>query len=83
MVEIEFLLPDHWAPTLINSDPSNMEDDDIVLLDRFIEECFPNGYVCVRIDSDSESKFCKYHDLHHYGYPACNVLTYTFTVDSK
>ena len=80
---IEFLLPDYWAPTLINSDPSNMSDEDINMLDQFIEECFPNGYAHVTIDSDNEPKFSKYHDLHHCGYPACDVLTYTFVTESE
>lgn len=75
---IDFILPAHWAPALINGDVTGMEDDEIAILDR-IEMDFRNGSPFTWQVMEDEPSFVTYHDARPYGVLACDCLTYLAT----
>lgn len=69
-----YWLPAHWAPALINSDFSGMEEEDKEALMRVIAgEQLPDPIAC-----GDEPEFRKCHDAQPYGVLACDCLEYTF-----
>ena len=75
----KYLLPAFWAPALINSDETDMEDSDVEAMNAWLDEIEP-GY-CIGC-SDDESNFTSYHDASNHVL-ACNCLEYSFEDNQK
>ncbi len=73
----EYTLPDHWASYLVNSDPSGLEDEDIIEVDAFVESEMKKNklasFHCVDVSEDSD--FARSNDANNMG---GDVSTYTF-----
>jgi len=70
-----YLLPEFWAPALINADFSGMEDSDISELAQWLADVKPG--TCVQCDDSRE--FSKWHDAIGYVL-ACDCINFTFQV---
>jgi hypothetical protein len=79
MNTIEYILPAHWAPILINADYTGCTPEDGAAFDEFsINEFGERGFDDIQLANDDEPEFIKYHDAHNYGVLACDCLRYTF-----
>lgn len=76
----EYTLPAHWAPYLINNDPSSFSlnddggDAEIALIDGLLE----NEGLGHCVGCGDEPEFRKWHDATAYGALAGDVLDFTF-----
>lgn len=62
MKTIELTAPSHWAPALINDDPSGLEPDEVMAVDAFVERVMrEHGVYGSPIDCE-EAGFVTYHD---------------------
>lgn len=67
------ILPEFWAPAIINRDYSGMEEEDIKELNAFLEKITPDFGYCA--GCSEEAWFQHSNDA---GTLACNVLEYYF-----
>ena len=73
----KFILPTHWAVYLVNSDPSYLDDDEISLIDAYVDDMLAAGYECFHVvDVDNESYFSRYHDADNGKYLLTEVSDY-------
>ena len=59
----DFIFPTHWAVYLVNSDSSYLDDDEIALIDTYVDDMLAAGYECFHVfDVSEDSYFSRYHD---------------------
>ena len=75
---LTYMLPTHWACPLVNGDESGMEDDEIAMLNEFIDDMVRVYGSCHCVDVSEDIEFSNYHDASHYGVLACDVAKFTF-----
>ena len=82
---VEYTLPAYWASALINGDVSGMEDDEIIQLDKFVDDVvIEHGHACFTIaDDDDEPSFTAYHDAKYLGVLAADCFTYTLLIEKE
>lgn len=78
MKTIEHKLPAFWASALINGDVSGMEDDEIRIMDEFLEGFDLMDKHCVDVADDSEFMRCPSYIHSSYELLAGNYATFTF-----
>ena len=77
----EYVLPAIYACPLINSDCSGLEDEDITMLDEFIEDIVSVfGSANFTVKADEDPFFEKFHDMWNFPY-AAECLTFILMVD--
>lgn len=69
----EYMLPAHWASTLINGDESGLEDHEIELLNQWLEHVKPGWCVDVK----GEPEFRTRHDADDFVL-ACECACFVF-----
>lgn len=74
---VELVLPEHWAPALVNDDWTGLNDDEEYELKDAIDSLFPDGFSSVCVE-DSVAQFEKYHDAQRYGVLPCDCIVYGF-----
>lgn len=77
MRTIEFTLPAHWAPALINDDYTGLSDEDETAIASFLANEPDITGDCLTCTDEPE--FRRYYDAEGL---ACDCLTYTFTLKS-
>ena len=80
METIDFILPDHWACALINSDESGMDESESEALDAFVDFMVKKYGSCHCMDVADDSNFVRYHDAADFGVLACDASTFTFAI---
>jgi hypothetical protein len=70
---LDYNLPAHWAPALINGDESGLDDKEVKILHRWLKAEEPGE--C--IDVTDEPAFMSYHDAYPLVLP-CDCLLFTF-----
>lgn len=78
MMQIEdFILPAHWAVYLVNADSSYLDDDEIALIDTYVDDMLAAGYDCFHVvDVSEESYISRYHDADNGKYLLTEVSDY-------
>ncbi len=72
------MLPTHWACALINGDESGMDDDEIAMLNEFVDNTVRVYGSCHCVDVSEDTEFMRWHDAAPYGVLACDVAEFTF-----
>lgn len=72
---IEFILPAHWAPSLINGDDTGLEDWEIRTIDQFLID-WSQGSPLIWANCSEQPDFVTYHDVRQYGIKPCDCLEY-------
>ncbi len=75
MNTIDYVLPAHWAPCLINRDASGITDEEDNQISDWLES---NPEIGSCLSCTEESEFRNFHDAP--GVWPCDCLTYTFPV---
>ncbi len=77
-----YLLPAHWASTLINGDASGLDDAEETALNQLVDDIVAEFGAAYCIDvKDGEGEFTYWHDATPYlGCLGCQCLEFTFDV---
>ena len=73
-------LPTHWAAALIKGDFSGYEDDEVDLIQQFIDEMAIEYGQCRVIECGEVVDDKHYHDAYPLGAKTCDVSIYTFDI---
>ena len=73
----DFIFPTHWAVYLVNDDSSYLDDDEIALIDTYVDDMLAAGYDCFHVvDVSEESYISRYHDADNGKYLLTEVSDY-------
>ena len=79
MCTIEYTLPVHWAPSLINGDDSGLDEEELEQLDAFTNYMVDKYGTCYCIDAKLDDVvFTSFHDANDVGVLACECAIFVF-----
>ena len=80
METIEHKLPSYWASALINGDTTGMEDNEIRIMNEFLEGFDLTDKHCLDVADDSEFMPCPSYIHSSYELLAGDYSTFTFAI---
>ena len=83
MITETYTLPESTLSYFINGDRTGYEEDDLKILDQFVEDCVQRHGSFHCLTDEKEKGFMKYHDLMDYGWGSSDCAEVSFSVDKK
>lgn len=85
MMTVDYVLPEHWLPALINGDMTAFDDDEASAFDAFMRDgaARHGRFWCLGTVDDDGNGFMRYHDARDYGIGACDTRTVRFDVERE
>lgn len=80
MKVVQYTLPMHWGPALINDDPTGYEPDDLKAIRAFTKDMVKQYGSCWCINVEDDMGFYVFHDAKIYGVLGTDCSTFTFDV---